>query len=109
MARIRRQRRLVVLWTEPDPRGQTPGGLCAKGLERREAGRFAGRATRQVRACHQSQDRQGPWAYGAAFVTWPRRRGDRIATNSAVGTRQTGDVPPDFRFAPEAPIAKAGF
>src|SRR5215212_9608316 len=41
LARIRSQRRFVVLRTESDFRGQTLGGLCAKGFKRRKAGRFA--------------------------------------------------------------------
>ena len=60
VAGIRIQRRLVVLRTESNFRGQTFSGLCAKGFERGKAGRFAYRATREVRTCYQSQDGANP-------------------------------------------------
>ena len=37
------------------------------------------RAADQVRACHQSHDRQGAWADDSRIVPAARRRGDRIA------------------------------
>jgi nitroreductase len=51
-----------VLWTEH------PGPISAhrrnsrQDSARDEAGRYPGRATDQVRSCHQSQDRQGAWS-----------------------------------------------
>jgi hypothetical protein len=45
---------------------------------RREAGQSAGGATDQIRAGHQSQDRQGAWPDRAADTPGKRRRGDRV-------------------------------
>ena len=46
----------------------------------REAGRFAGAAADEIRARHQSQDRQGARPRRAADAARPRRRGDRVKT-----------------------------
>jgi hypothetical protein len=43
-----------------------------------QAGRPAGRLSHQVRAGHQSQDRQGARDRNSADAAWPRRRGDRM-------------------------------
>ena len=56
-----------------DFRGQTSGGLRAKDFERGKASRFADRATREIRTCYQSQDRQGPRRYRAIVHGCPRR------------------------------------
>ena len=48
VARVRSQWCFVVLRAESDFRGQTSGGLCAKGFERSKARRFAHRATREI-------------------------------------------------------------
>src|SRR5215831_21209009 len=46
--------------------------------QRRQAGRSAGAEPDQVRAGHQSQDRQDAWPRSAADAPRPRRRGDRM-------------------------------
>ena len=45
---------------------------------RDKARRYTGRAANKIRACHQSQDRQGARTDHSAHVARPRRRGDRI-------------------------------
>jgi putative tryptophan/tyrosine transport system substrate-binding protein len=55
---------------------QTSGWLCAKGFERSKARRFAYRATSQIRACNQSQDRQSTWPERGALAARSRRRCD---------------------------------
>ena len=54
------------------------GPAARQALTRREACRPAGRAADQVRAGHQSQDRQGARPDGAPRLARARRRGDRI-------------------------------
>ena len=49
----------------------------------RKAGRHAGRPRDQVRACHQSWDRQGAWPHYPTAVACPLRRGDRISCDDA--------------------------
>ena len=68
-------------------RGQTSGGLCAKGFEWSKACRFAYRATREIRTRDQSQDCRGAWSQRIASAARSRRRSDRINSGmSAFGT-----------------------
>jgi hypothetical protein len=47
--------------------------------QRREAGRYPGRAADQVRACRQSQDSQSLELHGAANDHGPRRQDHRMS------------------------------
>jgi hypothetical protein len=49
--------------------------------QRRQAGRSASAGAGEVRACDQSQDRQGARPRNSVIGTRPRRRGDRIECN----------------------------
>jgi putative ABC transport system substrate-binding protein len=64
------------LRNQPARRLPPYGRLCRSHSQGREAGRSAGPATDQVRACHQSQDRYGARPHGAADHANDRRRGD---------------------------------
>ncbi len=60
--------------------GLVPAGrrLCRPHSQGRQARRPAGAATDQIRAGHQSQDRQGDRPYDSADSSRARRRGDRM-------------------------------
>ena len=61
---------------------------------RAKAGRPAGRAADQIRAGHQSQDRQGARSRRAAVAARPRRRGDRMSAPGKAGAIQPVEVRP---------------
>jgi hypothetical protein len=56
--------------------------------QRREAGRFAGRATGKVRTPDQSEGRQSTGPRSAGNAPRPRRRGDRIKRGQCLGTNR---------------------
>src|SRR6516164_7141534 len=56
----------------------TGGRLCRSHSQGRETCRPAGAGANQIRADHQSQDREGPWSRRAGHIARPRRRGDRM-------------------------------
>src|SRR5215204_4199938 len=51
---------------------------CREDSGRRQTGRSAGAAARQVRADHKPEYRQGARPHRAAIAARPRRRGDRM-------------------------------
>src|SRR5262249_33815388 len=54
------------------------GRVCGQDFAGREAGGYAGRATHEIRAGHQPQDRQSARPRRALVSTAARRRGDRM-------------------------------
>ena len=80
---------IVILWAESDFRGQTVGWLCGKGFQGSKARRSAHRATRQIRACHQSQSRRSAWPERGAHAARSRRRCSRLGqAMSAIGPKR---------------------
>src|SRR5216683_780144 len=78
LARVRRRGVPHQLWNQLHQPVSPGRHLRRKDPQRRQAGRSAGRATDQVRAGHQSQDRQGARPHRAASSSRRRRRGDRM-------------------------------
>src|SRR6516165_1335680 len=52
--------------------------VCGQDFAGWEAGRHAGRATHEIRACYQPQDRKGARPRRALVSAAARRRGDRV-------------------------------
>src|SRR5262249_17546141 len=58
----------------------------------------------QVRAGHQSQDRQGAWSDRPAFDPCPRRRGDRMRRRSVIVGLAALLLAPERASAQQAPL-----
>jgi putative ABC transport system substrate-binding protein len=92
------------LWNQPR-RHISPGRhLCRKDPQRRQAGRSAGRATDQIRAGRQPENRQSARSDDPAHGVAARRRGHRMILWRAVGCRSSRLPPscPDPRGNPLA-------
>src|SRR5262245_49075534 len=76
---LRRQRRPHLVRPRSGRLVPPRGRLRRSHPQGREAGRSAGAGADQIRAGHQSQDRQGAWPRSAADAARPRRRGDRVS------------------------------
>ena len=91
---LRRGRWPDIVRTEPDRSVPPLGQLRRSHSQGREASRPAGAGTDQVRAGHQSQDRQGARPRHAANGARARRRGDRVIRREFItligGARQLG-------------------
>ena len=86
---VRRGRRSYVLRDRsrrPMAAGRGDGGPSS---QRREARRYTGRATDQVRARHQSQGCEGDRPRNSALAARPRRRGDRVKPKHPAGPAMT--------------------
>ena len=85
------------------------GGLRRQDPQRRQAGRSAVRAARQIRFRHQSQSRPPPGSRSASGAARPRRRGHRMRRRELLLSLGAAAIEPGLARAQQASLPVVGY